>query len=183
VTLLAADHFPALVAGGAAVVVAFITAVTTHVRQSQQLRHERELKDLDVARALLDDMQHALNGIAVAQGVYQGFVEELEAPPNDQALAEEREKATVVWQSLQEAYALRARLLLRAGPQDPTYLAFTACLEQARAAMLLLEDTKSRSPDQLEADVRDAREQFFQHAHEFQDAARRLAGWRTPQSG
>lgn len=84
------DHTPAWLAFVGAIAVSIIAAATAQWRQRAQLRHDRELKDLDELRILLDECAQV---IAVASLLFVKFVnqayvvERQSAPPVDDSPA------------------------------------------------------------------------------------------------
>jgi hypothetical protein len=72
-TQQAADHTPAWLAFVGALAVAVIAAATAQWRLYAQLRHDRELKDLDELRELLDECAVTAGTASQALGLYAGM--------------------------------------------------------------------------------------------------------------
>jgi hypothetical protein len=172
-----------------AIIVATIAAVTAQVRLNKQLAHDRELRDLDELRALLDECAQAAGRTIRAYVKYGWFVRPDDLPtdseadpltgqvPRPQSAAELVETFTVENEPI---FSLYQRVVLRLGAEHPISRAFLTVQGVASMALMVMEedaDPKEATDDdweEWEGVLWSLREAHFR----FLEASRRLVGSR-----
>jgi len=204
------DHTAAWLAFVGALLVAIIAAATAQWRLRHQLTHDRELKDLEELRALLDDcarMAGETSQLMMFMLRRSISLPRKEAPPDEAskgrpALLRELGVKIVVsprdysaedpdFQALEDAFyeaakpvfGLYQRIILRLGREDELSAAYLELQLQwvALGLSALLAETEPDSP-QREAGIRLALSELQAAHFGFLEAARRKIGSRLPVS-
>lgn len=154
-----------LVAGGFALAGAIVAALTAGVRQRQQLAHERELRDLDELRRVLDEIS----------GWFATFSYRIVIATTSEAVD------TAVEHGLEEGGRFEARLSLRIGEDTEVVKALVTMsgivekVADAKSEML-------QGNEEAAGKVGVAWKEYEQATDEYYAAARRLVGARLPGS-
>lgn len=146
-----------LVAGGFALAGAIVAAVTAGLRQRAQLTHERELRDLDELRKLVDDTSEFFS--SVRSGLENA--------------AELKAVAAAYEYAYEESQRFDARLSVRIGDDTELGKALTNMTEKLQSVATAKSQLPGNRPDALWKEYDEAMEEYYA-------AARRLIGTRLP---
>lgn len=167
------DHTGAYVAAGIAIAVAILAAVTAQRRLRQQLAHDRELRDLEALRAVLDESASALAEATLALArlvrLWSRRVPD-EDPRVSEASAAQRA-------SVRAVRAAIYRLAMRLPSNDPVVQKF----EQTYSALDVIAGLQQRlAPnepyEQWYPQIQEASQRVEEHRQRFLEAAREKIG-------
>jgi hypothetical protein len=159
-----------------AILVAALAAFTAQIRLRAQLKHDRELRDVEHLRSVLDEAAGLLE-TAIARLFEYGAARHDE-DQTEEDIEEARERAVEARWAMERH---ERRLDIRLPRDEPAAVAYSAAIDAIEGAINALGRTPTPTATDLEnfADMRKLGAQ--QHAR-FTAAARNLVGVRLPRS-
>jgi hypothetical protein len=164
-----------------AIIVALIAAVTAQSRLRQQLWHDRELKDLDELRALLDECAQVIGGSSTALQRYGWFArlqeQRVEGPPSKHLPRNAAEAIDTYSAESQHLGELYQRVVLRLGGHHHVTMELLEVQASLTAATFVMDPNVNPSDEATEqwaSALSNLRDTYFA----FLEGARVLVGSR-----